>query len=318
MLRSLLRRKTGLVLGSGSARGLAHIGVLKSLDKHKIKPDFIAGSSIGALIGGIYAAGIPVDELEKIAVDIDSKTVAKFFIPGFSVSGLFKGNTITKLLHNLLGDINIEELKIPMSITSTDILTGQLMTINSGNLVEAIRASISIPIIFTPVEYGNGFLVDGGLLSPVPIDVVKQKGKYFTIAVNVIPYPEKMKIIHLKKHSIPSKSRIFLQESLYPTISKILNNDIFKINIEELLPKKIFKREKEKKTLWMKDVLYQSLLIAQSETVKLQVKLYKPNILIEPDVSAINIFDFHRAEEAIETGFNEAEKKLREAGLIKS
>lgn len=163
----LENKKVGLVLGSGSAKGLSHIGVIKYLEEHGIRIDFIAGSSIGAMIGGAYAAGVSINEIESIALKTDLASSVKYFRPTISKSGLISGSKVKEFLKDIVGDIEIENLKIPFAATGTDIFTGQEITFNKGYLVEAIRASISVPIIFQPVIHEDKILVDGGLVNPL-------------------------------------------------------------------------------------------------------------------------------------------------------
>ncbi|MCK4297703.1 MAG: patatin-like phospholipase family protein, partial [Candidatus Marinimicrobia bacterium] len=184
-------KKVGLVLGSGSAKGLSHIGVLQFLEEADIKINYIAGSSIGAMIGGAYAAGISINEIADIAIKTDLASSVKYFLPTISKSGLISGIKVKEFLRNVVGDIDIEDLKIPFAATATDIFTGQEIDFNKGNLVEAIRASISVPIIFQPVIHNDQILVDGGLANPLPINVVCKMGADFIIAVNVMPSLDK-------------------------------------------------------------------------------------------------------------------------------
>ena len=180
-------KKVGLALGSGSAKGLSHIGVIKLLEEMDIKIDYVAGSSIGAMIGGAYAAGVSINEIEDIALKTDLASSVKYFLPTISKSGLISGTKVTEFLRDIVGDIKIENLKIPFTATATDILTGQEVNFSKGRLVEAIRTSISVPIIFQPVIYDDKILVDGGLANPLPINVAREMGAEFIIAVNVMP-----------------------------------------------------------------------------------------------------------------------------------
>ena len=150
--------KIGLALSGGAAKGLAHIGVIKALEEAGIKIDYIAGSSMGALVGAAYASGVPIDTLEKIAINTDWKTSMKLFIPGLSTSGLINGKKVENFLYKLYDDKRIEDLPIPFAATASDIDTGKLCVINKGSLLNAVRASISIPIVFTPVKYKDMLL----------------------------------------------------------------------------------------------------------------------------------------------------------------
>ncbi len=180
--------KIGLALGAGGARGLIHIGILKVLIENKIPINFIAGSSIGALIGGFYCAGFSIDKIEEIAIDTDWKDLfSLFFDPDFK-SGLISGEKIKNFLEYYLGDKKIENCLIPFRAIATDLSSGDYYVIDKGKLSTAIRASISIPFIFAPVKINNKMLVDGGISLPVPVDVVRKMGADFVIAVNLSNY----------------------------------------------------------------------------------------------------------------------------------
>ncbi len=182
------RKKIGLVLGSGAARGLAHIGVLAVLEKEGIPIDMIAGTSTGAAIGALYAQGKDASQIKALAQDLGWKKLAPLVDPSLPKTGFIKGKKIKDLLASSLGgDIKFSDLKIPLACIATDIVTGEEVVIDQGSVLEAIRASISVPAILTVVKWGGRYLVDGGLVNPVPVSVVKRMGADFIIAVNVIP-----------------------------------------------------------------------------------------------------------------------------------
>ena len=180
------RPKIGLALGGGGPRGLAHIGVLKVIEENGIPIDCVAGASMGALIGAVYAAGVETERLEEIALNMDLKQTALMLAPTIARSGLIEGGRVREFIKSFVGDANIEELKIPFAAVATDINTGEEMVIDRGSVAEAVRASISVPGIFTPVRLGERFLVDGGLVNPVPISVVREMGAEAVMAVNVM------------------------------------------------------------------------------------------------------------------------------------
>ena len=176
--------KVGLVLGGGGAKGLAHIGVIKAFEENDIPISFIAGTSIGALIGGIYAAHPNVQRLEDIAnqnnwqksfemIDFDWKT------------GVLKGDKIEKLIEKWLDGSSFKDLKIPLTVVSTDLLSGKEVTFDKGDLVKAIRASISVPIVFKPVKYRDYLLSDGGLSNPLPNNIAREMGANIIVSVNL-------------------------------------------------------------------------------------------------------------------------------------
>lgn len=182
------KKKVGLALSGGAARGIAHIGVLDVLHKEGIPIDMIAGTSAGAIVGAIYARHLETDNMLEFALDPSWKKASIMGDPILGRSGFLKGKKIQTLLTGFLGgEISFSDLKIPFSAVATDIDTGEEIIINSGKVVDAIRASISLPGIFTVVSRDGRFLVDGGLTTPVPIEVVRKMGADFIIAVNVSP-----------------------------------------------------------------------------------------------------------------------------------
>ena len=181
------KRKVGLALGGGAARGMAHIGVLEILEKSNIPIDMIAGTSAGAAVGAIYAQGKNTDELRKLAQSWDWKQRAQAIDLALPRSGFIAGHRIKKLLKSIIGDVKFSDLKLPFACVATDIISGEEIVINQGSVLEAVRASISIPIIFTVVKRNGRYLVDGGLVNPVPVSVLKNMGADFIIAVNVMP-----------------------------------------------------------------------------------------------------------------------------------
>ena len=182
------RKRIGLALGTGAARGLAHIGVLIVLEKEGIPVDMIAGTSAGAAVGALYAQGKDASQIKELALDLGWKKLAPLVDPSLPKTGFIKGKKIRNLLASIFGgDIKFSDLKVPLACVATDIDTGEEVVIDQGSVVEAIRASISIPAIFTVVKREGRYLVDGGLVNPVPVNVVKRMGADFIIAVNVIP-----------------------------------------------------------------------------------------------------------------------------------
>ena len=177
--------KVGLALGSGGVRGLSQIGAIKVLEKNNIPIDFISGSSIGALIGGLYSATKDISKIEKLALGIDwKKILSLLFDPGLR-QGILRGEKIKEKVETYIGKTRFENLKIPLAIATTDLKTGKPVIFRKGNVGEAIRASISIPLTFQPIIYKNKLLADGGLSMPVPVEPLLKMGANFVIAINI-------------------------------------------------------------------------------------------------------------------------------------
>jgi len=181
-MKRISDKKIALVLGGGSARGIAHIGVLKVLKENNIPVDLIVGTSMGALVGAAYALDISLEKAEEVAVKSSWWHLADFVI---SRLGFLEGKNLERIIRNAVEDKGFEDLRMPLAIVANDIENGEEVVITSGNLVKVIRASCSVPGIFIPVRIDGRLLVDGGLKSSVPSDVAKRMGADFIIAVDV-------------------------------------------------------------------------------------------------------------------------------------
>ena len=177
------RKKVALVLGGGASLGYAHIGVIKVLEKHNIPIDMIVGTSMGALIGGAYTAGMTASEIEEAARKFK---LIHFFDVNFDIRGIFSGKGVMKKLNKYLPNINIEDMPKPFACVATDLVEEKQVVINSGSLREGVRASMSIPGIFVPVIKGNQVLVDGGILNNLPEDVAADMGADIIISCDVL------------------------------------------------------------------------------------------------------------------------------------
>jgi NTE family protein len=177
--------KIGLALGSGGPRGLAHVGVLKVLLDHGIQPDIIAGTSIGALIGGAFATMGSVEDVEHLAYSADMRAVLSVLFDPALRTGLIKGEKAVEFLREHIGDPDIASLSTAFYAVATDIATGEPVVFDHGSLVNAIRASVSIPLMFQPVECDGQLLADGGLTQVVPARTAREHGADVVIAVNL-------------------------------------------------------------------------------------------------------------------------------------
>ncbi len=306
LMRHLKKKKVGLVLGSGGAKGLSHIGVIKFLEEMDVKIDFITGSSIGSLIGGAYASGLSINEIEDIALKTDLTSTAKLFSPGFGKSGLVTGTKVQEFLTSTLGNKNIEDLQIPFTAVATDIITGEEIHFNKGDLVEAIRASISIPIVFQPVIWNDIVLVDGGLVNPVPINVAREMGADYIIAVNILSSKNKPD----SKLDTKFDNKINLERPL--EIIPVLQRKLEDLIIDHKWIRNFIKHKEKEDLPGMKKIFYQSVQIAQEKLIELSIELYKPDLLIEPEVGNYSMFDFYKAEEIIVKGYDAAKEALKE------
>lgn len=183
--KSVTRPKIGLALGGGSAKGLSHVGVIKILEQNNIPIDFIAGTSIGALIGGFYAFSKDINKIEKIGLENNFREYFSMLFDPSLNQGLIKGEKVVRFIESYIGDATFDKMKIPFSCTATDIVNGESIIENKGSVSAGIRASISIPVFFKPLEKDGRFLTDGGLSMPVPVKLARDMGADIVIAVNL-------------------------------------------------------------------------------------------------------------------------------------
>lgn len=181
-----MSKTLGLALGSGGSRGIAHIGFLQALDEEGIKPDFVAGCSMGAVVGGGYASGLTPEELKKMVFSLKKHELFDLTPNPISHMGLLRSKKLYELLKKRLKKSNIEEFDIPFKCVATDLLSGTVHVFESGDAATAIQASSSVPALFRPVKLEDKLLVDGGCLCRVPVRIVKEMGADVVIAVDVL------------------------------------------------------------------------------------------------------------------------------------
>ncbi len=191
----------GLALSGGAVRGAAHIGVLEVLQEYAIEIDCIAGTSIGALIGALYAFGVPLDEIEAFARELDWFKISSFILPS---TGLLSNDEMGRQIENLIGDVAIEDADIPLAIVATDIVTGERIVFRDGSVASAVMASSCLPGLYKPLEYRDRLLVDGLLVENVPVRAMRELGAERVIAVNLggnFTYPKPDGIIDVMMNS---------------------------------------------------------------------------------------------------------------------
>jgi NTE family protein len=281
-----------LVLGSGGARGFAHIGVIRWMTERGMKIESIAGSSMGALIGGIYGAG-KLDVYTDWVRALEKKDVLRLLDFTFGRPGLLKGEKIISYLKKLVGDVNIEELPISFTAVATDIQAEKEVWIDQGPLFDAIRASIGIPPLFTPFKYQGRILVDGGLLNPIPIAPTARDRTDLTIAVNL---SGKGKIPDIAKTA--KKRRAAGWKKYHASILEF---------IEELQEK--FASEKEEE-IGLFGVVSQSMDTMQATIARFQIASHSPDVIVEIPKASCTFLEFDRADDLIAIGYHMAAKTL--------
>jgi len=287
-------KTVSLVLGSGGARGLAHIGVIHWLEENGIKIKSISGCSIGALIGGIYAAG-KLDVFERWMNNISKIDIIKFLDLSWDGTGLVKGDKVFNELTDLIGDQLVENLPISYTAVATDVKNEKEIWISSGRLFDAIRASISLPLLFTPFNYKGIDLIDGGVLNPVPIAPTFSDETDMTIAVNL---GGKVEIKEKKNNAQPA----FEEDSGSTPLKKkaLLFIERFKQTIKT-----------SGKLNWgVYDIANQAFDAMQSSIARQKLSSYPPDYTIEIPRNACGTLEFDRASEMIELGYKRAQNSL--------
>jgi len=302
--------KIGLALGGGSARGLAHVGVILALEAYNIPIDIIAGTSIGSIIGGLYASGATIEQLEEVALSIKKSKTLFLIDPVFPHSGLISGDRIEKMLNQFaIKDKTFDDLKIPFAAVATEIENGAEVIINQGKLIDAVRASISIPGIFTPVKYQDYYLVDGGVVNPVPVDVVQMMGADIIIAVSlakISPYTAVLMIDketgHLKE--VENLEDLIINKEENPKFKDTKDTEEITPLVEEekgFLKQTIEQVKSKFEGPNLIEIINQSTDIMESKIT--DQSLEGADVVIVPfGIKEINLFDFDEAEILIKGG----------------
>jgi len=296
------KKTVSLVLGSGAARGLAHIGVIEWLNEHGYRIDSIAGASMGALVGGIYASG-ELDSYKEWVLALEKMDVIRFLDLAFSSEGLFKGDRLMDALREMVGDRNIEDLPISYTAVACDLDRRREVWFTNGLLFDAIRASIAIPTVFTPHRYRGMKLLDGGLLNPVPIAPTFKDMTDLTIAVDLNATRAPGNVPDKKGRKKPSPEG---KSSRHATVQNFL--DSIQNSIQSTLQKNIEARRDTE--LGMFDLLNSSFEIMQKAISSIKLATYAPDVRIEIPRHACKAYEFDRAEELIELGYAMAGKAM--------
>jgi NTE family protein len=265
MLKEPSSRKVGLALSGGGARGLAHIGVLKVLEREGVPIDYLAGTSMGGVVAALYAAGLSPGSMEEETLRMTSpRRLLGLIDRSLPRRGLFEGQKVQTYLASYLGDRTFDDLRIPLTVVAVDLNTGREVYLNQGRVIDAVRATIAIPGIFTPVERDGQCLVDGGLLDNLPADAARRMGADLVIAVDVFP-----------TEAPPSLFRRWRHRRYVPN---------------EMAD--------------MVEVLYRALWVLQAEVHRRKLSEARPEIVIQPTIppDAMIFTGFPRAAEIIAAG----------------
>jgi len=324
-----MAKKVGLALGSGGARGWAHIGAIRALEAAGITIDYIAGTSIGAFVGGIHAVN-QLHDLEEFVKEIDWKTIVSLLDVEFPTQGLLDGDKVYDLIYTHVLDCNLEETTIPFHCVATDLSTQKAVILKRGSMVDAVRASLSIPGVFTPFNREETYLVDGGVVNPVPVDVVQAMGSDIVIAINLnYPYslpPEESTdaakngetqeiLSEMKSSETTSETgnqenqtyRIALLNTIKSRYEAVQETLVQKM--DNWLPER---NDNNPQTPNIFDVIGSTINIMEQQVTQINLQLYQPDILLQPRLSQYGIFDFHQAETLMQEGYRCVEAALPE------
>lgn len=331
-----MQKTVGLALGSGGARGWAHIGVIRALEAAEITVSAIAGASIGALVGAVHAAG-ELDALEALVRDLTWREIVSYFDLVFPSSGLLDGNRIYDLLSEHLQELLIEDAQIRFCCVATDLTQGREICLNQGRMVDAVRASISIPGIFTPFERDGAHLGDGGIVNPVPVSVLRAMETDVVIAVNLNHAAAMDSSVssadasseeggaELQRGSVRADSEPASDEQAVAAETPSSQEAPEANPASQLLTRlrdnyaAMQDRLQEKINGWMPegqqgpnifDVIGISLNVMEQRITENQLAMHPPDILIQPPLMDYGIFDFHQAADIIQLGYEYTQRQV--------
>ncbi|MDX3968048.1 MAG: patatin-like phospholipase family protein [Bradyrhizobium sp.] len=300
-LGSIRRPVIGLALGGGAARGFAHIGIIKTLLANGIVPDVVVGTSIGAVVGGLYAAG-QLDTLEEWGRSLQGmRNILGYLDIRLNGSGLIGGEKLATRLEEACGQTQIEDLPIKFAAVATEVRTGHEIWLTRGRVVNAMRASYALPGIFAPVLIGDRWLVDGALVNPVPVSAARALGAEIVIAAN------------LSSDIFTHSTTIYSHGAMPETVAPVAGETAVKRRFPRLFsPEKTVKREffGGGGRPGISSVMVDAFNIMQDRITRARLAGDPPDMLITPRVGQIGWFDFHRADDLIAFGTRAAERAL--------
>jgi len=306
----LSRKKVGLALGSGSSRGWAHIGAIEALEEENIPIDYVAGSSVGSYVGALYASG-SLKSLKEFVLSMDGKKVFSYFDVVFPRSGILDGTKRLQELFSIHTTVDdFSELKIPVMMVATDLATGKKVVLKSGNIVNALRATMSMPGLFAPVKVKDRWLVDGGLVDPVPVGVVRALEADVVIAVDlnsgVVSHKRPQRQTKPTAKKTAGNSPAYESELLKKLVDYYEHAEIsFTSKISELL-------HRESATPDIIETVMTSINIMQERITRINLAVEPPDILIQPRLGQLKMMDFDQVEQTIEEGYSGVKEKIED------
>lgn len=299
------KRKVGLALSGGAARGLSHIGVLEVIEGLGIKPDAIAGTSMGAIVGAFYCSGITLEEIKSYVKSMNWKSFLLFSDIVLSRTGIINGKKVEEVLEKFLGKKTFSSCRIPFCCVAVDLVKREKVILSEGKLIDAVRASISIPGFFSTVCMGDRILVDGGLIEPLPTEAIRTMNINFTIASSVKFEKDRDKYIKFLSGDIDyRKDDNGGLSDMSKNTGKTTGNKIFTVK------RKSEPVREHLEVLSVKRVLDTSFNIMHRELIKNYIK--NADILIEPEVGDYAFFDLMHGSQIIQRGREAAREKIPE------
>lgn len=295
--------KIGLALGGGAARGWAHIGVLRALCEAGIKPDIVAGTSIGAVVGGCFAAS-HLDRLEEFARELTPRRIFGYLDFNLAGNGLISGQKLCERLDKYLGERRIEELGTKFVAVATEIGTGHEHWLSRGKLVDAVRASYALPGIFKPVRMHGRWLFDGALVNPIPVSVCRALGARYVIAVNL-------------NYDILGRGSVLSYGQMDTGEEEPVDDE--SVTLPQLAPARRMKAMLQRQIFGGGDgspgistVMVDAFNIVQDRIARSRLAGDPPDAMISPRLQDFGLFDFHRAEDLIDAGRNAATRQIED------
>ncbi len=303
------KKKIGIALSGGAARGIAHIGVLQVLNELGVEIHAVSGTSMGAIIGAIYALGISFEEVINYIKNTDWRSFLILSALGLSRRGILNDKKVDDVLSNFLGNKTFDDCIKPFCCVAVDIISGKKVILNSGKLKEAVRASISVPGIFSPVYKDGGLLIDGGVIEPLPTESIEIFNCNFIIASSIVfDKYEEYNVADLSKTSETQKlAKIGKKDENITGKNRVKQG---KFKEDKKSSGLINSPDKQICNLSIQTILDKSLTIMHAQMVKNY--LQKANIIIEPKVGNFGFFDFAKGEKIIAAGRKAAEEKIPE------
>ncbi len=302
--------KIGLVLGSGSSRGWAHIGAIEALQEADIPIHLVTGCSVGAFIGAVFASG-GLEELKKYVIDMDGESMFSLSDLTLIRPGLLDGDKKLRELFCMHSDKKaFSELEIPLKVVAVDMYSGDQVVLDSGDLLKALRASMSYPGLFAPVHHRNRWLIDGGVVDPVPVGVARAMGADIVIAINL-----DSELVSRKRHqeieTAPEIKQPQFRNEFLKTLAK-------RYETAERMVRKRWEKQKKKRpaTPGGREVINSAIQIMQGRITRVNFAVNPPDILITPRLGDLKMLDYDQVEHAIEEGYIATRNKINDIRML--